>query len=262
MRFLFFVVHLSTASRLRLLRYALRASKMEITCIPDLGVVMPPDDMPHATLRERAEAACKTIYELAEHGLPSETMVPQDEDSKLVEELVTSFAKDEDKTSQSLTTAAFSNLRPAVILQIDESLTEFSHAVVKNAIQIRHFVTNKLLLEASNANANVRIRALELLGKISDVGLFTERSEVTVTHRSTEDLRQSLRDKLDALRKKAHPVEEVIDAVEVEEVGEVEEWANEVPVDLISNLDEEIGFDEALAHKTITIADIFAPESK
>jgi hypothetical protein len=40
---------------------------------------------------------------------------------------------------------------------------------------------------------------LELLGKISDVGLFAEKSEVTVTHQSTDDLRANLRSKLEKL---------------------------------------------------------------
>ena len=49
------------------------------------------------------------------------------------------------------------------------------------------------------------MRALELLGKISDVGLFAEKSEVTVTHQSTEDLRNKLRGKLEKL---VQPVED------------------------------------------------------
>lgn len=213
---------------------------MEINCIPDLGVVMPPDDMSHATLRERAAAACSTLHELVEHGLPSEALLAGEDDETIVEDLVNSFAKDEEKTNKAITTHSFSNLRPAVILQIDESLTEFSHSVVKNAIQIRHFVTNKLLLEASNPNAQVRIRALELLGKISDVGLFTERSEVTVTHRSTDDLRKSLREKLDSLRSKAQPAQEITDAVEIEG----NDGVVEVVGDLVEDIDAEIGFDE------------------
>jgi hypothetical protein len=51
-------------------------------------------------------------------------------------------------------------------------------------------------LESDNPDARVRIRALELLGKISDVGLFAEKSEITVTHQSTDDLRDKLRGKL------------------------------------------------------------------
>ena len=77
-------------------------------------------------------------------------------------------------------------------------------------MQIRHLVTNKLLLESENPDPRVRIRALELLGKISDVGLFAEKSEVTVTHQSTDNLREKLRSKLAKL---VNPEEEVEEAV-------------------------------------------------
>jgi hypothetical protein len=68
-------------------------------------------------------------------------------------------------------------------------------------------VTNKLILETENPDPRVRIRALELLGKISDVGLFSEKSEVTVTHQSTDDLKAKLRRKLEKL---VNPVEELV----------------------------------------------------
>jgi hypothetical protein len=47
---------------------------------------------------------------------------------------------------------------------------------------------------------------LELLGKISDVSLFAEKSEVTITHQSTDDLRAKLRQKLEKL---VNPPEEL-----------------------------------------------------
>jgi len=72
---------------------------------------------------------------------------------------------------------------------------------------VRHLVTNKLILETENPDPRVRIRALELLGKISDVGLFAEKSEVTVTHQSTDDLKAKLRKKLEKL---VNPVDEVV----------------------------------------------------
>jgi hypothetical protein len=65
--------------------------------------------------------------------------------------------------------------------------------------QIRAYVTNKLLEESDNPDPRIRMKALELLGKISDVGLFAERTEVTVTHQTTEDLRETLRAKLGRL---------------------------------------------------------------
>jgi hypothetical protein len=57
----------------------------------------------------------------------------------------------------------------------------------------------------------VRIRALELLGKISDVGLFTERSEVVITHQSSTELENKLRDKLRRLMGE----EDVVDVVDM-----------------------------------------------
>jgi hypothetical protein len=82
----------------------------------------------------------------------------------------------------------------------------------------------------------VRIRALELLGKISDVGLFTERSEVTVTHRSTDDLKQSLREKLQALRSKA-----LKNDVEDANVINSTQFAPVDDVPLVVDLDAELG---------------------
>ena len=58
-----------------------------------------------------------------------------------------------------------SNMTPSTVIEINLLLTEFGQATVKNAIQIRHLVTNKLILETNNPDARVRLRALELLGK-------------------------------------------------------------------------------------------------
>jgi hypothetical protein len=68
--------------------------------------------------------------------------------------------------------------------------------VVKSAAQLRTYVTNKLLVESDNADPRIRMRSLELLGKISDVGLFTDKTEVTMRHRPTEELEQLLRERL------------------------------------------------------------------
>jgi hypothetical protein len=188
-----------------------------ITCTPDLGIEMPFQPIPYAELKERAAAACQTINTLVENGLPEEVLTPDAADRARIATIVNSFAEDEVKTNEILTTERFSNLPPAVLIGVHDTLKDFSHAVVKQATQIRHLVTNKLILETSNPDPRVRIKALELLGKISDVGLFTERSEVTVTHRSTDDLKSNLREKLEVLRRKAQEVE--ITDVEMRELG-------------------------------------------
>jgi len=68
---------------------------------------------------------------------------------------------------------------------------------------------NKLVLETENPDARIRIRALELLGKMTDVGLFTERKEITVTHQNADELREKLREKLEILKQNSDGVYEL-----------------------------------------------------
>lgn len=86
---------------------------------------------------------------------------------------------------------------PETVVHLHAMLTAYDHMVIKSAAQLRTYVTNKLLEETASPTASIRIRALELLGKISDVGLFTEKTEVTLRHRPTEELEQMLREKLE-----------------------------------------------------------------
>ena len=78
------------------------------------------------------------------------------------------------------------------------------------------------MLESENPDPRIRMRALELLGKISDVGLFSEKSEVTITHQSTDDLREKLKGKLEKLVA-GEVVEEAV-VVDVDEELGIEDY--------------------------------------
>jgi hypothetical protein len=86
--------------------------------------------------------------------------------------------------------------RPGVVAHLAGLLQEYDHVVVKSAVQLRTYITNKLILDSDNADPRIRLKALEMLGKISDVGLFTDKSEITMRHRPTEELEQLLRERL------------------------------------------------------------------
>ena len=45
----------------------------------------------------------------------------------------------------------------------------------------------------------LEIKALELLGKHSDIGLFTERSEITIHHTTSESLENSIKERIKRL---------------------------------------------------------------
>lgn len=203
---------------------------------------MPPEGMPYPLLRERAEAACNTIDLLINHGADKGILIPSAADQDMAAQIVEAFAQDEAKASQKITTNRISSLPPAVLIEVKHMLDEFGQQVVQSAVHIRHLVTNKLILESGNPDAKVRIRALELLGKISDVGLFTERSEVVITDRSSDELKQTLRSKLDKLRAKRNAdVIDVVPNVSNPDIADDQEQYIKTNSIVSINLDEELG---------------------
>ena len=182
---------------------------MTLELMPEFGVEIIPD-IPYLDLRERAEAACRSMLLLEEHGL--EVQEPNEEDAQVAAALTTAYANNPHNTSNAVSHARASSLTPASLLNIRSYLDEYGRAVVTHAIEVRHMVTNRLLEESQNPDPRIRIRALELLGKHSDVGLFTDRSEVTITHQSTDELKARLRAKLQKLIQKP---ELATDAVEI-----------------------------------------------
>jgi hypothetical protein len=57
-------------------------------------------------------------------------------------------------------------------------------------------VTNKLLDLAGCGDPRIEIKATEMLGKISDVGLFSDKTEITVTYNNVADIDEAIKDKI------------------------------------------------------------------
>jgi len=195
---------------------------MTLVVEPELGVQID-KTTPSIDLKDRMESAANTAKELEKHGLEVD---PTKEDKDVAAKLAVAYADNPAKTSKKVTPKKIAALTPASLILTDSILQEFGRSVVESSVQIRHLVTNKLLLETDNPDPRVRIRALELLGKISDVGLFAEKSEVTITHQSTDDIKEKLRSKLAKL---VNPQSEVEDAIEID--GEAVDVSKELGID-------------------------------
>jgi hypothetical protein len=209
---------------------------MQLHVEPDLSIPFPDDNPVLANFIEKAQAACNTA-ELLELD-----MEPTEQDLSTAEKAVYAVAENEEKANKKLVKQ---DQKPAVYKSVKSILDEYSLRVVDNAMQIRLLVTNKLILDSDSPDDRTRLRALEMLGKITDVGLFTEKSEVTITHRSTEDLVSSIRSKLHRLM---HP-DDVTDVKAVEVNGEsidvdAELGLDEKEDDGINDADFEIKKDE------------------
>ncbi|MEY2909100.1 MAG: hypothetical protein RLZZ602_1623 [Pseudomonadota bacterium] len=184
---------------------------MTIELVPQLGIAVP-DDLQYVDLRDRAIAACTSANILQKHG--ADYGEPDDYDKDIAAALAEAYTRDHEGTSKKITTGKAEQMSTPALMLVGNILDAFGKAVVENSIQLRNMITNKLIIETENPDPRVRIRALELLGKISDVGLFTDKREVTITTKSSDELRETLRSKLAKLVPQDQ--EEIEDAVYIE----------------------------------------------
>lgn len=198
--FLFFILRQTTLSVCE------RKASMALALVPEIGIEIP-EDLSYMDLRKRAEAACNTINELEQHGL--EVPPPSEIEKDVAATLLNSYAENAEKTSKAVTNSRISSMTPASLVQTHEILQEFGQLIATRAAEIRNTVVNKLILETENPDARIRIQALVNLGKMTDIGLFTDRKEITITHQNADELREKLREKLNVLKKNAEGVYEV-----------------------------------------------------
>ena len=195
---------------------------MTLAIYPDTGYEIPLK-VNYLDLRERAEAACNTVRFLEDNGL---LVSPNDEDNDIASTLLTSYARDVEGTSKLVTHSRTAELTPACLVQTNMILKEFGQLVAVHANEVRNLVVNKLILETESPDGRLRIKALELLGRMTDIGLFTDKKEITVTHQNTSQLRERLKEKLQSMRQNADGVYEVeagaVNEVEAGAVNEVE----------------------------------------
>ena len=165
--------------------------------LPEIGVPLCPEAK-YIDLRERAEAVCNTSDLLGDEAFGFD-LVPTSEDEAIAAKLAVSYASNATVTSKEVTHKRAAELRPASLVLVSKILNEFGQQVVQNSIEIRNLVTNKLLLESEHPDPRVRLKAIELLGKVSDVGLFVEKTERVVTLQTSDELKEQLRSKLSKL---------------------------------------------------------------
>lgn len=150
--------------------------------ILDIDTDIPYADYPPTfeNLIERVNAAFNSIAETAD-----EVQVT-DKDIAIARAIFTGNEKPSDVTLSS----------PGTVVHLKAVLDEYDKVVIQSAAQLRIYVTNRLIADSANPDPKVRLKCYELLGKISDVGLFTDKTEITLKHRPTEELEQLLRERL------------------------------------------------------------------
>ena len=158
---------------------------MPIVATPELGIPFPFDTTPEEIedFRDKAHAYFQTVQELISRGASVEIT---DADKRQSHQIM---AEGKMPPAKAVTSGALINL--------EAILSEWDHEVLDASRKLRNYVTNKLIIESTDPDPKQRMRALENLGKLSNVGLFADRVDVNVTHRTVTDIETELRKTLE-----------------------------------------------------------------
>lgn len=87
---------------------------------------------------------------------------------------------------------------PGVALALAGFVSHYDKQVIQDKIQLRNIAINTFLqvLQESDDEKN-RLKAAEMLGKAGD--LFTEKAEITITHKTSDELKAAIRERIHTL---------------------------------------------------------------
>ena len=125
---------------------------------------------------------------------------------------------------------------PEEVKSVVSMVTAFQWKFVEQANELRSMAVTRIAKETEHPDARIRLKALELLGKVTEVALFTDRVEVKREDISDEELENRIKAKLERYMG-------VVDVVEAHSVpGEAED---------IDEL-EDVGIEKIIAPKQNT----------
>ena len=142
---------------------------MPIKVTPEIGVPLPNSfetEGPEG-FRETANRYYHTVRTLNDAGM---NVLLTDDDKALSHELM----QTESLEGKELTAGSVVNL--------EALLSQWDYEILDVSKRLRNYVTNRLIVESEEQTGKDRLRSLEMLGKISTVGLFAERKEIGRAH--------------------------------------------------------------------------------
>ena len=88
--------------------------------------------------------------------------------------------------------------QPGVALALGHFVTYYDQQVITDKVQLRNIAVNTFLkvLNESDDEKNI-LKAAEMIGKAGD--LFTDKAEITITHKTSGELKDALRQRIELL---------------------------------------------------------------
>jgi hypothetical protein len=143
-----------------------------------------------ATHSDALRAKSNTALLLKELGGPIETTPEEDAEAKRLFAQVDGQDPSREIQEQQNDTL----IQPGIALALGGYITHYDQQVVHDKVQLRNIAINRLLEMSQDDDQKIAIKAVELIGKASD--LFTEHQEITITHKNSIELQEAIREKI------------------------------------------------------------------
>ena len=147
-----------------------------------------------ATPSDTLSAQVATEQWLAELGVDDDEVVANQQQTQAARKAFNAVTTDATTTEQKASLAELKT--PAAVRHLTGMLAAYDWQFIDMAQQIRGYTVAKLVEETKSPNANIRLKALIALGKVTEVGLFTEQIEVKKVEMTDAEVEQRIKDKL------------------------------------------------------------------
>jgi hypothetical protein len=200
-----------------------------ISFSPDPGAVEDFVPFNKATPSDILSAQHSTAEWLKDLGIPPDDAIIARQEQAAAREAFNTLNFSPDTAAQRTSLVAIKT--PAAVQHLVGMLTAYDWEFVERAKELRSYTVSKILEETTHPDARIRLKALQMLGNVTEVALFTERVEVTKKDVSEEEIEKRLHERLSKLLTPA-------DGASIKEVAQAVEEA--VLVEDAFGLDDEI----------------------
>lgn len=164
-----------------------------------------------ASVEETINAQVNTTQWLESLGVEDDNKVLEQAQQNAARKVFTSLASAApvEQAKQNLTQLK----TPEAVRHLVAMLSAYDWEFVEQARQLRGMAVAKILEETNHPDAKIRLKALEMLGRVTEVGLFTEKVEIKKPDMSDAEIDGKIKDKLNKFM-------QVVDVVDVAEPAE------------------------------------------
>lgn len=160
---------------------------------------------------EILDAKLKAMDWLEELGAESPTDALDQDAARKAFGALTTVTKEEEQRCRLIALKT-----PTAVRHLTGMLAAYDWEFVEQAKELRGYTVAKIVEETKNPKAEVRLKALQMLGKVTEIGLFTDKVEVKQADVSDAELEARIKERLNKFMG-------VIDAVDVSDADTLDE---------------------------------------